>query len=648
MPGRCGTPLSTVTMQRSGLSSGVPTLPLRADVLLSNTLFEELDNGFSEEFLRHYLGHDGLENADSLEIQVDTVGGSQRVESIGELLPNLRHLRLNESVVCSVRDLGTSLQNLRVLWLCRSSLQEIEGICAMPLLEELYVAFNDIRDLSPLSSHESLKVIDLEGNLVEDFGEVESLGGITTLREMNLSLNPLWRSGELCREDVFKALPQLEVLDDIPRDNVGKLSAPLESTEDEDANEDEDDEEAGMVKLSDIDEPPLVAPSLLRSRSSLGAEMLESKAIRELRERSKASAAPGDAYSQDAVAARVESNQMREAWSKEGVAPGEISSVDEKSRRVARDLAVASDVRATLGASSYEGKPPLAEGHSAAVAELHASVAKLRATPLASRSPNMGCLEAEGISSSGTDARNSNNEPTEQDLVVEGVKRAKKPTAHFWKSASARPACHRPALGFFPDRRGLRSAWSSGGSSASTMYRPATASSELNTSRSTASGPGLVDGECASSDLTTGDDGSALVGNPLSACRRRRRIERSQGEDELNIRNLLRLHHSGGNMEGTPWSSVPGEKCDAPLTAPRRGVAEDPAAAMRPGTPDVRIRVLPQTPSGCSSLQQPPRRVHRSPTAETPKKAGGGYEGSGTNLGASFYKIGGAEVLELS
>ena len=55
-------------------------------------------------------------------------------------------------------DLGTSLRHLRVLRAARCGLTELDGIGALPLLEELYLAFNDIWDLSSLAMHENIQV----------------------------------------------------------------------------------------------------------------------------------------------------------------------------------------------------------------------------------------------------------------------------------------------------------------------------------------------------------------------------------------------------------------------------------------------------------------------------------------------------------
>merc|ERR1712228_799977 len=76
----------------------------------------------------------------------------------------------------------------------------------------------------------------------------------------------------------------------------------------------------------------------------------------------------------------------------------------------------------------------------------------------------------------------------------------------------------------------------------------------------------------ASSDLTSGEDGSSLAGNPLAVIRRRRRA--SAAGTDLEIRNLMR------RFEGKVDSAVA-----SPL--PSRG-----ATPARDAPPYVRIRSL--------------------------------------------------------
>lgn len=92
-----------------------------------------------------------------LQISVDS--GKQSVEAIGELLPSLQQLKLTNSTLHSFRDLGTSLHSLQILWVVRSGISDLDGIGALTGLQELYLQYNDISDLSPLTLHEEIQVI---------------------------------------------------------------------------------------------------------------------------------------------------------------------------------------------------------------------------------------------------------------------------------------------------------------------------------------------------------------------------------------------------------------------------------------------------------------------------------------------------------
>jgi len=190
--------------------------PFRCDILDVAATFQE--NGLSAEFLRHYCDTDDLEQVHRLEITVD--GVNQSIEPIGSHLPNLRQLRLVNSSVLSVRDLGTELCNIQVLWMSRCGLQDIGGLTAcLPRLCEFYIPFNDVSDLSPLNGHENLEVLDIEGNAVCEVDEVEVLRTCPRLREITLTGNPVVRArlgamAPLSRKDIQDLLPQIQVLDD--------------------------------------------------------------------------------------------------------------------------------------------------------------------------------------------------------------------------------------------------------------------------------------------------------------------------------------------------------------------------------------------------------------------------------------------------
>lgn len=86
-----------------------------------------------------------------------------KVDHLGTLMPLLSELRLEwGSTLASFRDLGSSLSNLRVVWLSACGIRHLDGVGALSGLEELYLAFNDVEDLTSIALHERLEVQDVK------------------------------------------------------------------------------------------------------------------------------------------------------------------------------------------------------------------------------------------------------------------------------------------------------------------------------------------------------------------------------------------------------------------------------------------------------------------------------------------------------
>lgn len=172
----------------------------------------------SEESLKKALDADELSLVTAAELRLDTV--LQGADCLGVLLPNLLHLKLTGSTIASLRDLGTGLAKLQVLWLGRCKLQDLSGLASLSELQELYLPFNDVADLSPLTLHDSIEVLDLEGNAVADVDEVASLWMCSRLKELTLAGNPICKANAFSRSTVLELLPQLRVLDDLAVEEV--------------------------------------------------------------------------------------------------------------------------------------------------------------------------------------------------------------------------------------------------------------------------------------------------------------------------------------------------------------------------------------------------------------------------------------------
>jgi hypothetical protein len=73
----------------------------------------------NEKLLEISLGmnKDELKGLTKIEIIVDTT--NTHMQHVGEVLESLEYLKLNDSVLLSIRDLGTSFRNLQVLSVSR-------------------------------------------------------------------------------------------------------------------------------------------------------------------------------------------------------------------------------------------------------------------------------------------------------------------------------------------------------------------------------------------------------------------------------------------------------------------------------------------------------------------------------------------------
>ncbi|XP_036962311.1 leucine-rich repeat-containing protein 56 isoform X1 [Acanthopagrus latus] len=186
----------------------------------------------SPEKLESLCGTGDLSHVTSLEICVNTQENT--LGNFGAYLPRLVKLRMNNSMIMSVRDLGTTLSHLQVLSMSCCSLQDLDGISTFFSLKELYVAYNNLSDLSQVGMLENLQLLDLESNDVDDLVQVQYLGLCANLQTLILEGNPVC----LCpnptapqtadygyRAAVRELVPQLCYLDDLRVEEDGRSSS---------------------------------------------------------------------------------------------------------------------------------------------------------------------------------------------------------------------------------------------------------------------------------------------------------------------------------------------------------------------------------------------------------------------------------------
>ena len=186
---------------------------------MQDKLFEIIENEDVEDcfdlngkFLAQSLGVDQeeLQYLPKIELKVDT--NYHNLQVTGEILPSLEYLKLNDSVITSFRDIGTSFKNLQILYLGRCELKEVQGIQAFEQLEELYMGYNEIEDLFDIGFIEHLRVLDFEGNNISDYEQLYYLSRCTKLTHLNLKYTPIARGKKVTGEDVKE--------DNQPSDNI--------------------------------------------------------------------------------------------------------------------------------------------------------------------------------------------------------------------------------------------------------------------------------------------------------------------------------------------------------------------------------------------------------------------------------------------
>lgn len=181
MPGHSALPMIEKTNSPGASINPDPIIVEEPDIMVNDFL--------SPTKLKDIAGMEDLDIVTMMEMVVNTT--ETTLGNFGIFLPNLKQLKLSNSVIPTVRDVGTSLSHLSVLWLSCCGLQDVDGIASMSNLSELYLSYNDISDISPISFLDNLQVLDLEGNKIDDHEQFDYLTLLTKLRTLTLAGNPI-------------------------------------------------------------------------------------------------------------------------------------------------------------------------------------------------------------------------------------------------------------------------------------------------------------------------------------------------------------------------------------------------------------------------------------------------------------------------
>ncbi|ESO00008.1 hypothetical protein HELRODRAFT_83538, partial [Helobdella robusta] len=130
-----------------------------------------------------------LSKVKSLEIKVNSEEAG--LNNFGVYVPNLETLKLVKSKIHVLRDLGSSLKKLRILYMPRCELRDLDGITSFVSISQLYLAYNDITDISSFSLLDNLSVLDLEGNNINDIYQLSFLSFCYKMTTLTLEGNPI-------------------------------------------------------------------------------------------------------------------------------------------------------------------------------------------------------------------------------------------------------------------------------------------------------------------------------------------------------------------------------------------------------------------------------------------------------------------------
>jgi hypothetical protein len=173
------------------------------------------------ESIFDFQGKKNLKKVKSLSAVADM--SSMSLSYLGDIFPGLQILRLDRSLVSSVRDLRAELPLLRVLSLAHCGITSLRGIAAVcPRAAELYLGFNAIDDISDVIGLARLKVLDLEANAIAAVGDAGYLRCCPKLRGLVLRGNPADEHPDY-RAEVKRAIPLLRSLDGV---NFGEEPVP--------------------------------------------------------------------------------------------------------------------------------------------------------------------------------------------------------------------------------------------------------------------------------------------------------------------------------------------------------------------------------------------------------------------------------------
>ena len=181
---------------------------MRQIVENENDKFLTGDINLIDYVLSKYLKIDipSLQNLNKLTIKIN--GSYGLLNQFGQRLSNLIYLKLNNSLIQGINDLGTNFKNLKIIQMNNCKLKDLGGLICFEHLEVFEAKNNLISDLIELEMCMSLKKLDLENNLVDNIQNIYFLSSLDGLVYLNLLKNPI----QNYEDKIKNLLPNLKEL----------------------------------------------------------------------------------------------------------------------------------------------------------------------------------------------------------------------------------------------------------------------------------------------------------------------------------------------------------------------------------------------------------------------------------------------------
>ena len=188
---------------------------MRQIVENENDKFLNGDINLIDYVISKYLKIDisSLNTLNKLAIKIN--GSYGLLNQFGQRLTKLIYLKLNNSFIPSINDLGTNFRNLKIIQINNCQLKDLGGLICFEHLEVFEAKNNQISDLIELEMCMSLKKLDLENNLIENIQNIYFLSSLDGLIYLNLLKNPI----QNYEEKIKNLLPNLRELN-IPNNDL--------------------------------------------------------------------------------------------------------------------------------------------------------------------------------------------------------------------------------------------------------------------------------------------------------------------------------------------------------------------------------------------------------------------------------------------